>query len=172
MSEIGYGTLDAAIAPDTVLLGQANHQRFYFFPGAGRPGPRFSCPSYFCAISFRCQANKVSGVTRVATSARSLRPNPLALAAKRRRWSSLNRNRRSPSCSRRTRFSSRRYSIVCCGRRFIQPATATSKNWKKSSIRAIVSLNRQVARIPTGAAIAKFPEPGLGTFHTWIASSA
>ena len=37
------------------------------------------------AISFRCQANKVSGVTIVATSARSLRPNPLALAANRRR---------------------------------------------------------------------------------------
>ena len=71
------------------------------FPVRGRPGPRFSCPSYFCAISLLCQANKVSGVTRVATSARSLRPSPLVRAAKRRRWSSLKRNRRSPSSSRR-----------------------------------------------------------------------
>jgi hypothetical protein len=51
------------------------------------PGPRWPLPSYFCAISFRCQANKVSGVTMVA-SARSFRPNPLAFAAHRRRWSS------------------------------------------------------------------------------------
>jgi hypothetical protein len=41
-------------------------------------------PSYFCAISFRWQANKVSAVTMVATSARSLYPKPLALAANRR----------------------------------------------------------------------------------------
>jgi hypothetical protein len=78
-------------------------------PGVrGRPAPRLPFPSYFRAISFRCQANKVSGVTMVATSARSFRPNPLALAANRPRWSSLNRTRRPPSCSRRTRFSSRR----------------------------------------------------------------
>ncbi len=55
----------------------------------GRPGPRCAVPSYFWAISFRCQANKVSGVTMVATSARSFRPNLLALAANRRRWSSV-----------------------------------------------------------------------------------
>jgi hypothetical protein len=53
------------------------------------------------------QASKVSGVTIVATSARSFLPIPLALAANRRRWSSLSRTRRPPSCSRRTRFSSR-----------------------------------------------------------------
>jgi hypothetical protein len=35
-------------------------------------------PSYFRAISFGCQAHEVSGVTMVATSARILRPNPLA----------------------------------------------------------------------------------------------
>src|SRR5215471_14474577 len=29
----------------------------------GRPGPRWPLPSYFCAIRFRCQANKVSHMT-------------------------------------------------------------------------------------------------------------
>src|SRR5262252_9621518 len=47
----------------------------------GRPGARCAVPSYFWAINFRCQANKVSGVTRVAISARTLRPNVLALTA-------------------------------------------------------------------------------------------
>src|SRR5215469_7152164 len=55
----------------------------------GRPGARCAVPSYFWAINFRCQANKVSGVTRVAISARTLRPNVLALTANRRPWSSL-----------------------------------------------------------------------------------
>jgi len=63
---------------------------------------------YFWAMSLRCQANNVAGVPTVATSARILRLSPLALAANRRRWSSLNFGRRPPSCSRRTRFSSRR----------------------------------------------------------------
>jgi hypothetical protein len=38
----------------------------------------------FWAISRWCQRNNVSGVTIVATSAKSFRPSPLALAAKRR----------------------------------------------------------------------------------------
>jgi hypothetical protein len=33
----------------------------------GRPGVRNKLPSYFFAISLRCQANSVSGVTIVAT---------------------------------------------------------------------------------------------------------
>ena len=70
----------------------------------------------FGAISLRCHASRVSGVTRLATSASSLRLRPLARTAKRRRWSSLKRNRRSPSCSRSTRFSSCRYSMTCCCR--------------------------------------------------------
>ena len=51
----------------------------------GRPRPRFPLPSYFCAISRRCQASRVSGVTIVATSRRSFLPTPLALAANRRK---------------------------------------------------------------------------------------
>lgn len=68
----------------------------------GRPGVRLALPSYFMAISFRCQANSVSGVTIVATCPSSFRPNLLAFAASRRRWSSSNRMRRRPICSRRT----------------------------------------------------------------------
>ena len=79
VSEIGYGTLDAAITPGTVFRRQATKVSISFLV-RGRPGPRFSCPSYFCAISFRCHANKVSGVTKVAISARNLRPSPLARA--------------------------------------------------------------------------------------------
>ena len=48
-------------------------------PVRGRPGPRLPLPSYFCAISFRCQASKVSGVTMVAISARTLRAQALGL---------------------------------------------------------------------------------------------
>src|SRR5215469_10909131 len=46
----------------------------------GRPGPRFPLPSYFCAISFRCHANKVSGETIVAMSAKHFRPDCFAPA--------------------------------------------------------------------------------------------
>ena len=44
----------------------------------GRPGERWAVPSYFWAINFRCQANKVSGVTMLATSARASRSSALA----------------------------------------------------------------------------------------------
>jgi hypothetical protein len=46
-------------------------------------GIRDALPSYFSAISFWCQANKVSGVTMVATPTSSLRANVLALTASR-----------------------------------------------------------------------------------------
>jgi hypothetical protein len=51
----------------------------------GRPGPRRWLPSYLLAINFRCQRNKVSGVTIVATSWSILRLSCLALEAKRQR---------------------------------------------------------------------------------------
>ena len=76
----------------------------------GLPCARLLLPSYFSAMSLRCQASKVSGVAIAATSARTFRAKPLALAANRRRWSSFRRSRRLPSCSRRTRFSLRRQS--------------------------------------------------------------
>jgi len=93
-----------------------------------RPGVRDALPSYFKGINFRCHANNVSGVTIVAICAKTFLPNLLALAASWRRWLSVNRNRRSPICSRRTRFSSTRYSMTCCCRGFSQPATDTTGN--------------------------------------------
>ncbi len=56
------------------------------------------------------------------------RPSTFAFAASRRRRSSSRRTRLLPSFSRRTRFSSRRYSITCCYCRDIQPATITANS--------------------------------------------
>ena len=80
VSEIGQRALDAPVTPIPVLLGISNHQRLDL-AGDGRSLRR---GRIFLAISFRCQANSLSGVTMVATSARSFRPNPLDLAANRR----------------------------------------------------------------------------------------
>jgi hypothetical protein len=43
-------------------------------------------------------------------------------------WSSVNRRRRLPSCSRRTRFSSRRKSMTSSRRELIQPAIQRTRN--------------------------------------------
>ena len=94
----------------------------------GRPGPRRRLPSYFFAISSLYQRNKVSGVTRPAISFRPSLPNVLAFAASRRRCASVKRSRRPLSCSRRTRFSSFRYSIASCWNRLTHPAKAMTKN--------------------------------------------
>jgi hypothetical protein len=66
----------------------------------GRSGAsRFRCPEQipfgfigrnFRWVSVKCQANSVSGVTIVATCAKTFRPSFFALAASRRRWSSVN----------------------------------------------------------------------------------
>ena len=67
--DVGKRTLDPLIAPVAVLATHSDHQRFDFLWCCGRPGRRRPLPSYFCAISFRCQASSVCGVTMVATSA-------------------------------------------------------------------------------------------------------
>ena len=74
----------------------------------GRPRRRRALPSYFRAISLRYQRRIVSGVTMLATCARIRRPSVWPRTASRRRWASVRRSGRGPSCSRRTRFSSRR----------------------------------------------------------------
>ena len=108
VAQIGQCTLDSSIPPIPVFFCHANHQSLDL-AGDARSARRAMCSSaVLLDDQFPMQANKVSGVTRVATSARTLRPNVLALTANRRRWSSLKRTRRPPSCSRRTRFSSRR----------------------------------------------------------------
>lgn len=106
--EIGQGALNPSIAQSRFSSARFTTKASRSTAVLGRPGRRCALPSSLMAIGFRCQANKVSGVTMVATSAKSLRPNPLALAANRRRWPSLKRIRRPLSCSRKTRFSSRR----------------------------------------------------------------
>jgi hypothetical protein len=60
---------------------------------SGRPGVQNALTSYLLAINLRCYANNVSGVTTVATCASAFRPSFFALAASRRRWSSVNRSR-------------------------------------------------------------------------------
>src|SRR5262249_44640415 len=52
----------------------------------GRPDRRQPLPSYFWAISFRCHASTVTGVTIVAISRNSFLPSPIGLAASRRRF--------------------------------------------------------------------------------------
>jgi hypothetical protein len=64
-----------------------------------RPVPRRADPSYFLAINSRYQRRIVSGVTRPANSPSRRRPIALPLRATRRRWSSVSRSRRPPSCS-------------------------------------------------------------------------
>ena len=66
---------------------------------------------------------RVSGVTIVATCPRIFRLSFFALSARRQRWLWVNRIRRLPICSRRTRFS----STWCC-RWSIQPAIETMRN--------------------------------------------
>lgn len=84
-------------------------------------------PSYFMAMSFRCQRRTVSGVTILQHVESSLRPSAFPSTASRRRWSSLGRGRFFPSNSRRTLFSSMRYSMTAACSRFIHPAIPMSK---------------------------------------------
>src|SRR6266545_1138225 len=95
---------------------------------AGRPGRRQWLPSYFFATRWRYQRSNVLGVTMQATPFNAARPKAFARTASLRRWSSVSRRRRLPSCSRSTRFSSTRYSIVFCCPRWIHPATAMTRN--------------------------------------------
>jgi hypothetical protein len=62
LSQIGQCSLDAP-TPIPVLFRHSKH-RSLGLSGSAR-SPRLLLPLYFCAISFRCQANKVSGVTMV-----------------------------------------------------------------------------------------------------------
>ena len=76
---------DPTIAPVTVLLAMRTTSFSISLAVRGRPGPRLALPSYFSAISLRCQASNVSGVTMSAMSFSNRRPTSLAFAARRRR---------------------------------------------------------------------------------------
>src|SRR5262249_14821863 len=68
-----------------VLLGFVGNPN----PDSPWPAPRCLLPSYFRAISRRCQASSAAGVTMVVNSCSLRQPNFLALTAKCRRCSSL-----------------------------------------------------------------------------------
>src|SRR5215467_10942022 len=78
MSQVSQGTLKSPVTPTAILFGHSNNEVRNL---RGRPGVRNALPSYFLAINFRCHANSVSGVTMVATCAKTFRPSFLALAA-------------------------------------------------------------------------------------------
>ncbi len=62
------------------------------------------------------------------SSDRPFLPRAFALAASPRRWSSVNRVRLPPSCSRYTWFSVLRYSMTSCWLRFTRPARKARTN--------------------------------------------
>ena len=126
----GQGCRNSLISMKFQMLNSPMHDPLGHYNSStrGRPGPRLALPSYFFAINIRNHRKTVSGVTSVHASPSNLRPNGLPLAASRRRWSSVKRIRLPLSCSRRTRFSSRRYSTISCCCRFSHPASATTMN--------------------------------------------
>lgn len=70
-----------------------------------------------------------TGPSWAAISVNASLPDAFAFTARRRRCSRVKRRRRSPSCSRRARFSSLRYySIASCWALLIQPATVPKRN--------------------------------------------
>ena len=93
----------------------------------GRPRPRRALPSYVWAINLRYQRRIVSGVTMPATCITTRRPSFWPRTASRRRWASVRRSGRGPRCSRRTRFSSRRYAIRSSWWRVTQPANVRTR---------------------------------------------
>ena len=78
--------------------------------------------SYFIATSLRCHFRMVSGEKTQHISPSICLPIFLPRIASRLRCPSLSSMRLGPSFSRRILFSSLRYSIASCCRRFIQPA--------------------------------------------------
>jgi hypothetical protein len=68
VSQVGPCALDSPIAQSRFSSAIRSTQASISPAVRGRPDPRLLRPSYFCAISLRCQANKVSGVTMVAFS--------------------------------------------------------------------------------------------------------
>jgi hypothetical protein len=89
------------------------------------------------------QRSSVSGVTTRATAISVFRPKALARTANLRCCMSVSRRCRPPSCSRRTRFSSRRNSMTCCWPRLTHPTRAKTQSWK--------------TKLPTGGRVVQSP---------------
>lgn len=115
-----------------VLSGHMDGQLFDFIQRSGRPGPLCLLPSYFMAISFRCQANSVSGMTMLVDSRSTRRQSFVALTVKHWRRSSLRCNRLFPSCSHSEPFFFGTYSTAYCCCWFIHPARKINRRRKIS----------------------------------------
>jgi len=128
VAEVGQCSLYPTIAPRAILLSDADRQRSDF-PTSWRSARTSTSLARLVSVN-------QSSVPRQQSFRRGdrrhlpqrLAPSFFALAAKRRRWSSLNFRRRFPICSRRTRFSSIRYAITPCWCRLIHPARTTTTN--------------------------------------------
>src|ERR1022692_285099 len=128
-SEIVQGTHDALAAQVGFYWSSLTTSFSSTASTGGRPMGLVLAKVHFLATRTRNQRSKVSGVTRVANLSRRRWPTSLALRASRMHWASVKRLGLPPSCSRRTRFSSWRYSTTACWCRLIQPATAMRRNW-------------------------------------------
>src|SRR2546426_6055051 len=93
VTHISESTLDPQISPASVFVGETKNKRSNLRrrPWAAQCTARAAV--VLLAINFRCQANKVAGVTIVATCSRIFRLSFFALAARRQRLS-VNRIRR------------------------------------------------------------------------------
>ena len=132
--EVLQCALDPAIAPPGLSVAIRTISAEISFMIPGRPG-RFGPKVHFRAISRRCHRRIVSGVTMVATRLRTRRPSRWPFAARRRRWSSVNRMRRPSICSLRIRFSppSTR-ELVIGGGSLIQRVTSSSRKGVRWSV--------------------------------------
>ena len=81
--QVGKRPLDPGVAPRAVLRRHPDNPLANPAATGGRPGPRRFWPSYFRAISVRCHASKVSGVTIDRISCSTRRPSVWAFAARR-----------------------------------------------------------------------------------------
>ena len=128
--EVPQRALDATVAPRWILRGHPQNERrdLLHDPRTARPLPlERPLPG--------CHRRIVSGVTMVATRLRTRRPSRWPFAARRRRWSSVNRMRRPSICSLRIRFSppSTR-ELVIGGGSLIQRVTSSSRKGVRWSV--------------------------------------
>ena len=127
VAQVAQCSLYPAISPGAILLSHADSQSSDFVI-SWRPARastwtlrvlnnQFSVPrQQSFRLGDRCHLPQ-----RLAASC-------VALAANHRRWSLLNLRRRSPTCCRRTRFSSIRYAMTFCWCWLIQPAIVVSQH--------------------------------------------
>ncbi len=128
VADVEQSALDARIPPAWVVRGHRADEVGDSAAGSGPP----RAPTMASVVLFRHQI-AVPTQPRVACddagdAVQCRSPQGFARTASLRRWSSVSRRRRLPSCSRSTRFSSTRYSIVFCCPRWIHPATAMTRN--------------------------------------------